>query len=72
MAKGQLGHVQRQSDRLLGPLKIAQTNAKDGVPKKKSLSRTRAAYIVARRRVVIRVIARVICRGVIGLCGDKR
>ena len=71
-ARGQLVHVQRPSDRPLGPLKLAQINAKDGVPKKKSLSRTRAAHVVTRRRVVIGIIARVICRGVIGLCRDKR
>ena len=69
MARGQLFHVQGPSGRPLGPLKLAQTNAKDGVPKKSFYLATRAAHIVARRRVVIRVIARVICRGVIGLWG---
>ena len=66
MAGGQLSHVQRQSDRPLGPLKLAQTNAKVGVLKKSLYLLTLAAHIVARRRVVIGIIARVICRGVVG------
>ena len=60
----------------MGPLKLAQTNTKDGVSKKKSLYLlTLAAHIVARRRIVIGVVARVIARGIIvgcGLCRDNR
>ena len=51
----------------VGPSENSPDKRQVGVPKKKSLSRTRAAHVVARRRVVIGVIARVICRGVIGL-----